>query len=391
MTPLLIPRTLASTLSMEADDFAVILIGGMPGVGKTTLSQSAFRDLSTVDLLDVHPRNLALGNAEAFFPVYGERLVLDHVETAASLFKQLPPPSEHLKLILVGNLPEEIKNAVLEHYPSKSYVLMPISQREYAGLTPEPFGQKPVAVTMSYPTPGFFDAIRNGFLPRGVQQSNHAFYEAWLAHFFSTVVRDVMKVSKETQFLQYMKALAAANMQEINHYRLAETAGISYGTAMYWTRFLMECGVIFEVPSLKLSTRRQVKRAKVAYDDTGLLCHLLEIRDSESLLASEHYLGIFEGFVAAEIVKGYRAWGEEAPLYFYRDTAKKHVELLLKTKTGILPVGFLSRAARPMAESLRHMKVLVRMGEVCRDPVFISDGTELVEHTDYAVISAAKL
>ena len=102
-------------------------------------------------------------------------------------------------------------------------------------------------------------------------------------------------------------------------------------------------------------------------------------------------MSILEGHVASEIAKGYRAWGEELPLFFYRDTAKKHIELVLKTKTGLLPIGFLSARARSITESLRHMRVLERMGENTREPVFISDGTLVLPATDYPVISAAML
>ncbi len=388
----LIARTLSSTISLESDEFQVILIEGMPQCGKTTLAQSLFRDLPYIDLSDVHPRNLAQTNPCAFFPVYGKQLVLDEIQLVPELIEALPAPDPDLKIILIGNLPQTIREGILAKYPSKRYVLTPFSQKEYAGGSADLFGQNPIALTMTYPRPGFFDSLRNGFLPRAdLQLSNHAFYEGWLGDFFFNVVRPVMKVAKEVEFLNFMKAIARTNMQELNHFKLAEESGISYGTAMYWAEFLLDAHIIMEVPSLQLAQRRQVKRPKVTYTDSGLLCHLLQIHDTPTLLSSPAYLSIFEGHVASEIAKGYRAWGEEPPLFFYRDTAKKHIELVLKTKTGLLPIGFLSARARSVTESLRHMRVLERMGENTREPVFISDGTLALPATDYPVISAAML
>ena len=388
----LIARTLSSTISLESDEFQVILIEGMPQCGKTTLAQSLFRDLPYINLSDVHPRNLAQTNPSAFFPVYGKQLVLDEIQLVPELVEALPEPDFDLKIILVGNLPHSIRENVLAKYPSKRYVLTPFSQKEYAGGSADLFGQNPIALTMTYPRPGFFDSLRNGFLPRAdLQLSNHAFYEGWLGDFFFNIVRPVMKVAKEVEFLNFMKAIARANMQELNHFKLAEESGISYGTAMYWAEFLMDAHIILEVPSLQLDQRRQVKRPKVTYTDSGLLCHLLQIHDTPALLSSPAYLSILEGHVASEIAKGYRAWGEESPLFFYRDTAKKHIELVIKTKTGLLPIGFLSARARSVTESLRHMRVLERMGESTREPVFISDGTLVISATDYPVISAAML
>ena len=388
----LVARTLSSTISLESDEFQVILIEGMPQCGKTTLAQSLFRDLPYIDLSDVHPRNLAQTNPSAFFPVYGKQLVLDEIQLVPELIEALPEPESDLKIVLVGNLPHLIRESILAKYPSKRYVLTPFSQKEYVGGSADLFGQNPIALTMTYPRPGFFDSLRNGFLPRAdLQLSNHAFYEGWLGDFFFNVVRPVMKVAKEVEFLNFMKAIARANMQELNHFKLAEESGISYGTAMYWADFLLEAHIIMEVPSLQLAQRRQVKRPKVTYTDSGLLCHLLQIHDTPALLSSPAYLSILEGHVASEIAKGYRAWGEELPLFFYRDTAKKHIELVLKTKTGLLPIGFLSARARSITESLRHMRVLERMGENTREPVFISDGTLVLPATDYPVISAAML
>lgn len=388
----LIPRTLSSTLSLESDEFQILLIEGMPQCGKTTLAQTLFRYLPYVNLTDVHPRNLAQTNPSAFFPVYGKRLVLDEIQLAPELLSALPEPEEDIKIVLVGNLPRSAREGILTKYSSKRYVLTPFSQKEYDGASPDLFGQKPIALTMTYPRPGFFDSLRNGFLPRpDLQQSNHAFYEGWLGDFFFNVVRPVMKVSKEVEFLNFMKSIARTNMQELNHFKLAEESGISYGTAMYWADFLLEAHIIMEVPSLQLAQRRQVKRPKVTYTDSGLLCHLLQLHDTPALLSSPAYLSILEGHVASEIAKGYRAWGEEPPIYFYRDTAKKHIELVLKTKTGFLPIGFVSSKARSVNESLRHMRVLERMGENTREPVFISDGTLVLPSTDYPVISAAML
>ena len=229
-------------------------------------------------------------------------------------------------------------------------------------------------------------------MPRPAKQmTTHAFYESWLAGFFDQVVRGTLRVAKELQFFRYLKALAEANMTELNHYKLSEIAGISYGTAIYWTDFLVSVGVIIEIPSLQLPTRRQVKRPKVCFADSGLLCHLLDCRTTEDLMTSPFYEKIFEGFVAAELIKGYAAWGEISPVTYYRDTSKKHIDLLVHTKRGYVPVGFYTNKARDSKLVLREMKVLGRMGERVEEPVLITDGTLITEKTDVALIAATAL
>lgn len=387
------PRTLQSTLSLEANDYPLILIEGLPKVGKTTLAKAQFSDFDYVDLSDIQSRSLATSHTADFFALHGKKLIIDRIELAPQVLQSLPVFDETRRIVLVGNLPEEVKATLKETHNLRVYHLMPFSQRELQGQTAEPFASTGVVpLTITYPQSLFFETLRHGFMPRPMpSQSTRAFYDQWLSTFFQETVMGVMKVAKVDLFLLYLKALAHNNMKEINHSRLAKECRISYATAIYWTQFLIDCGVLMEVPSLKLAQRRQVKRGKMVFTDTGLLCHLLNIGSADELLASEDYDKIFSGFVASEIAKGYAAWGEVSPLYFYRDTAKKHVELLLKTPKGYMPVGFLSEKARPMPEQLRHMDVLRRMNEMCTDNVFITDGSAMQETSDFPLVSATRL
>ena len=140
--------------------------------------------------------------------------------------------------------------------------------------------------------------------------------KAGLESFFSRHVREVLHAYKDTLFFNYLKVLARHNMQELNHSKFAKEAGISYATAIYWTDFLVDCGVLIDVPSLNLSERRQVKRSKIAFVDTGLLCFLLGISSGDAVFASDAYPEILSGFAAAEIVKKLRfARPNRSPLF----------------------------------------------------------------------------
>ena len=188
-----------------------------------------------------------------------------------------------------------------------------------------------------------------------------------------------------------MKVLAEHNMQELNHSKYAKEAGISYATAIYWTDFLLDSGVLLEVPSMKLKERRQVKRSKLTYADSGLLTFLLGCSSGEELYAHANYYGVLAGFTAAEIIKNYAAKGVRAPLFFYRDTARKHVELAIESSNGWLPIAFLSQKAPSMKESIRHGDVLIKIGGACQDMLFVSDGTLSVETTSYPIVAASSL
>ena len=361
-----IARSLAEVLKRERETHSLFLISGMPGVGKTSLVKAVFSDLAYVDLNDIYPRNLARTQPADFFSVYGNRLIVDGIEKAPELTDFLPT-DDSSQIVLVGYLPAEKKNLLIEYGGLKCHCVLPFSQREYAQKEPCLWGNEVIPLRISYPQPGFFDVIRNGFLPRSdLAQSTASFYESWLAEFFANHVRDVLHAYKDALFFRYMKVLAEHNMQELNHSKYAKEAGISYATAIYWTDFLLDCGVLLEVPSMKLKERRQVKRSKLTYADSGLLAFLLGCSSGEEL-----YL--------------------RAPIFFYRDTARKHVELAIESPNGWLPIAFLSQKAPSMKESIRHGDVLIKIGGACQDMLFVSDGTLAVETTSYPIVAASSL
>ena len=99
----MIARTLASTISLESDAFDIIMIEGMHQCGKSTLANALFHQLPRVDLRDVYPRNLATTEPKSFYAVYGDHLLIDHIELAPQLLDHIPEDRE-VKIVLVGNL-----------------------------------------------------------------------------------------------------------------------------------------------------------------------------------------------------------------------------------------------------------------------------------------------
>ena len=197
-----------------------------------------------MDLNDIYPRNLARTQPADFFSVYGKRLIVDGIEKAPEL-TDLLPADDSSQVVVVGYLPVESKCLLSEYGGLKRHRGLPLSQREYAQKEPCLWGNEAIALRISYPQPGFFDVIRNCFLPRcNFAQSTSSFYESWLADFFANHVRDVLHAYKDALFFRYMKVLAEHNMQELNHSKYAIEAWSSYATAIYLTYVLLDCVVL---------------------------------------------------------------------------------------------------------------------------------------------------
>jgi predicted AAA+ superfamily ATPase len=80
--------------------------------------------------------------------------------------------------------------------------------------------------------------------------------------------------------------------------------------------------------------KRLVKSPKVYIADSGLACHLLGI-DSQAELRKSPFLGdLFEGMVAAEIVKQQLHGGRRRQLYYFRDQQGLEVDFVVPGRSG---------------------------------------------------------
>ena len=128
-------------------------------------------------------------------------------------------------------------------------------------------------------------------------------------------MRAVTAVRDLAAFRQFMALLASRAGQTLNMNELAGPVGLSAPGIKQWLGILELTGQVLLVqPYFENLGKRLVKAPKVYFTDTGLLCHLLGLRN-ESELARSPFLGpLFENFVASEIVKAQLNHGRQRPV-----------------------------------------------------------------------------
>src|ERR1019366_8367954 len=87
--------------------------------------------------------------------------------------------------------------------------------------------------------------------------------------------------------------------------------------------------IILVPPYFENFGKRLVKSRKVYWGDTGLACHLLGIQTQAELERSPFLGSIFEGFVAAEILKSQINRGQRKELYYFRDQQGLEIDFLV--------------------------------------------------------------
>jgi predicted AAA+ superfamily ATPase len=81
-----------------------------------------------------------------------------------------------------------------------------------------------------------------------------------------------------------------------------------------------------------------VKTPKLYFTDTGLLCRLLGIRSADDLRSHPLRGAIFETFVVSELRKLYLHHGARPPLYFWRDSNGREIDILVEVGGRRIPI-----------------------------------------------------
>lgn len=171
----------------------------------------------------------------------------------------------------------------------------------------------------------------------------------WIADYVATYVqrdvRQVLRVSDLDAFTAFLRLTAGRTAQEENLSALGADAGISHPTVRAWLSVLVTSFVGFRVPRWHRNLRKRVvKAAKLHMVDSGLACHLLGIRDPDQLRVHPLRGGIFESWVASEILKARVHRGLQADMYHLREDRGLELDLVVEAGKGVIGVEVKSGA-----------------------------------------------
>ena len=178
----------------------------------------------------------------------------------------------------------------------------------------------------------------------------------WFSSFLQTYlerdVRAVSNVQDLVAFRRFLALVASRHGQILNKSDLAAPLGMSVPGLGRWLDILEATAQILLVPPyFENLGKRLIKSPKIYVADSGLACHLLGI-DTEAELRKSPFLGpLFEGFVAAEIVKAQINAGRRRELYYFRDQQGLEVDFVLPGRGGSLRL-LETKAARTVTPSM---------------------------------------
>ena len=344
-------RHLTDTLRAAVAAYPVVTLTGPRQSGKTTLVRALFADYRYLSLEAPDLRSRAVEDPRSFL-TQANHLILDEIQRAPELLSYIQGlvdaddgPGRFIltgsqNLLLMESVSQTLagRTAVLRLYPlslselRQSPPIDPLNL-DRAGGTPPPGSRRP--------RKGLWETLLDGFYPRIHDRGIPA--GEWLADYFRTYVerdlREVMQISDPRSFERFVRLTAAHTARELNLTTLASDVGITQQTAKRWLTALEIGFLATTFPPHHANYRKRLrKRPRLHFLDTGLICYLLDIRDTGTLERHPLRGAIFESFVVSELVKGFAARRRDPPLYFWRDATGREIDVLIDTGERLIPV-----------------------------------------------------
>lgn len=370
-----IARTLMAALERASATFPAVLVTGPRQVGKTTLLEHAAEQGRRYVSLDSPTiRSLARNDPELFFQTYSPPLLIDEVQYAPGLFPFIKMIADRQKknglFWMTGSQQFQLMKHVSESLAGRVAILdlLGLSQAEKAGRPDTPPFHPENTAAPSAPPPtlrGVYALIQKGSYPAlyaDPKLDGETFYSSYIRTYLERDVHDLLNVSNEATFVNFMRAVAARTGQLLNYADLSRDLGVSQNTVKAWLSVLQTSGIVYLLqPYAKNLTSRLIKSPKLYFLDTGLCCYLTGWNTPETLEAGAMSGALLETYVVSEIIKSYWHNGMRPWLSFYRDKNACEIDLLIE-KNGVLHPIEIKKTAAPRGTDIRHFAALKNHG-----------------------------
>jgi len=195
--------------------------------------------------------------------------------------------------------------------------------------------QLPPFSVLEYPR---WNLLLGGY-PEAVAHPKSAplWFSSYLQTYLERDIRSLTSIRELPTFRRFLSLLAARHGQMLNKTDFAGPLGVSVPTVTEWLNLLEATFQILLIPPyFENFSKRIVKSPKIYWSDPGLACHLIGIESQKMLDKSPFLGGIFEGFVAAEIIKSQIGAGKRRELYYFRDRTGLEVDFVVPGRNGEL-------------------------------------------------------
>jgi uncharacterized protein len=339
--------------------FPSVVLTGPRRAGKTTLLRHLFPKARYVLLEDPDVQARARSDPRGLLEELQSPVLFDEIQNVPELFGYIRTlidqhPRRTGQWLFTGSQEAPLMQGVSESMAGRAAILqlLPFSLAETNRAT-----------------------LLHGGYPEVLARpaSRGLWFSSYIQTYLERDVRSIINVHDLATFRRFLALVASRHGQILNKTDLAAPLGLSVPTVGEWLHVLEITGqVILVPPYFENLGKRLIKSPKVYLGDSGLACYLLGITAPAELERSPFLGALFEGYVAAEILKSQVNQGRRKELYYFRDQQGLEVDFLFPNGRGVLWMVECkaSKTVHPeMAKPLRALRQSIKEGLPVRQTV----------------------
>lgn len=326
----MIRREITDELTACAAEYPVVTITGPRQSGKTTLARHFFSGFEYVNFELPDVRAAFNADPRGFLAARREGAVFDEAQRVPQLFSWLQG--------MVDEDPRPGRFAVTgsQHFGLNEKITQSLAGRT-AVLELLPFSLE--ELEQGGRAGGDLDEVLfEGAYPpvhdRGLRPPR--WYSGYVATYVERDLRQLSSIQDLDLFQRFMTLVAGRVGQLMNTSSMSNDLGVDHKTVSRWLSLLVTSYLAVRVLPYHTSFRKRlVKTPKYYLLDTGLVCHLLGIRESAQLATHPLRGSIFENWVASELIKARANSGERGILSFWRTHEGSEVDFVIEGPRGV--------------------------------------------------------
>jgi uncharacterized protein len=364
-----IKRQMKAVLDIYKKKYPILVVTGPRQSGKTTFLKKQFPEYRYINLENPDNRRYAENDPNAFLSEYDKYVIIDEAQRVPFLFSYLQSKVDDDQImgqyILSGSQNFHLMENITQSLAGRValFKLFPFDLDELKSADLLNTDSAENIVRGSYPA--LYD--------RDIPSKN--FYSNYIQTYVERDLSELIHVKDLRLFRNFISLCAARAGQLLNLNALANECGISQPTAKAWLSVLETSYIVFQLqPYFKNFNKRITKSTKLYFYDSGLLCHLLKIKDASSFKISNYKGHIFENYIISEFLKSNAHKNYLRELFFWRDAVGHEIDLIwqddeqlnlieIKASQTILPEMFKGLTYfENLAHDLVKSKTLVHSG-----------------------------